>query len=74
MTLSDIKEEQGGRYTATLKGSRAGVYTIEPQYNGAPLGSLSAMVTLTAGSAVQVNSTIATDATTYTAGADMTLR
>jgi len=73
VTLSDITEEQAGRYTATLKGSHAGVYTAIPQYNGAPLGSLSATVTLKAGGAVQANSSITRDSDSYESGDDMTL-
>ncbi|WP_331398217.1 inverse autotransporter beta domain-containing protein [Enterobacter quasihormaechei] len=73
VTLSDITEVRAGTYVATIKGSRAGTYTIVPQYNAAPLGSLSATLTLTADSAVQANSAISLDNTTYTSGADMTV-
>ncbi|EGT4257370.1 hypothetical protein D8W73_25575, partial [Citrobacter amalonaticus] len=38
-----------GEYTATLKGTLAGAYTVKPLFNGSPLGALSATVTLTAG-------------------------
>ncbi|WP_186367496.1 inverse autotransporter beta domain-containing protein [Yersinia aldovae] len=73
VTLSDITEEQAGRYTATLKGARAGVYMIVPQYNGTPLGSLSATVTLTTGSAAQAASEVSVNRASYVAGDDMTV-
>ncbi|MCO4161576.1 invasin domain 3-containing protein, partial [Citrobacter amalonaticus] len=50
VTLSGLSETGStGVYTATLKGTLAGVYTLKPQYNGSALGSLNATVTLTAG-------------------------
>ncbi|EHE3817005.1 invasin, partial [Shigella sonnei] len=45
--LSAVKETiTGGTYIATLKGTTAGLYTIVPEYNGSPIGGLSATVTL----------------------------
>ena len=38
-----------GVYTTRIKGMLAGTYTVKPQYNGGALGTLTANVTLTAG-------------------------
>ncbi|EGT4255970.1 LysM peptidoglycan-binding domain-containing protein, partial [Citrobacter amalonaticus] len=46
-----------GVYTAKLKGELAGVYHVKPQWNSAPLGTLKADVTLTAGAPVMANAT-----------------
>ncbi|ENE7724965.1 hypothetical protein ABNZ70_004833, partial [Salmonella enterica] len=51
VTLNSVTETATpGVYTATLKGTLAGTYTVKPQVNGSVLGSLSDTVTLTAGS------------------------
>ncbi|EMV8528224.1 inverse autotransporter beta domain-containing protein, partial [Salmonella enterica] len=51
VTVSSITETATpGTYTAILKGQLAGVWTVKPQVNGSVLGSLSDIVTLTAGS------------------------
>ncbi|EBR1860519.1 invasin [Salmonella enterica] len=74
ITESAITESStAGIYTATLKGSTAGKYTIVPEYNGTAMGSLSAAVTLTAISPDEKTSAINTDATTYVSGSDMTV-
>ncbi|MDN8602292.1 invasin domain 3-containing protein, partial [Citrobacter sp. S2-9] len=50
VTVGSISESvTPGTYTATLKGTLAGIYTVKPQFSGSALGSLSATVTLTAG-------------------------
>ncbi|OHT23369.1 hypothetical protein A3Q29_21020, partial [Providencia stuartii] len=71
--LSDITEEQPGKYTATLKGRHAGVYTITPQYNDILLNTLSATVTLTAGSAAQSASEVLVNKASYVAGEEITV-
>ncbi|ELF0847164.1 inverse autotransporter beta domain-containing protein [Salmonella enterica] len=72
ITESAITESSTkGTYTATLKGTTAGKYTIVPEYNGTSLGSLSATVTLTDTLPDEAKSAIKTDATTYVSGADM---
>ncbi|EGJ0474147.1 hypothetical protein IHA59_003948, partial [Salmonella enterica] len=48
VTVSSITEATAGVYTATLQGQRVGTYTVEPQYDGSPVGSLSGAVILTA--------------------------
>ncbi|MBI0015814.1 invasin domain 3-containing protein, partial [Bartonella sp. B10834G3] len=53
ITIDDIKETgTPGTYTAKLTGTITGDYTIVPEYNNEPVGSLSATVTLTAGAPV----------------------
>ncbi|MBI0141439.1 hypothetical protein H3U94_11225, partial [Bartonella sp. W8125] len=53
ITIDDVVEtETAGTYTANLKGTVAGVYTIVPEYKNAAVGSLSADVTLKAGDPV----------------------
>ena len=50
VTVGSLSESAiPGTYTATLKGTLAGVYSVKPQFSGGALGSLSASVTLTAG-------------------------
>ena len=50
VVVSNVTESgTPGVYTATLKGTIAGVYTVTPQYDGGDIGSLSGSVTLTAG-------------------------
>ena len=50
MTVSAASETgTTGVYTATLKGTLAGSYTVVPQVSGSAVGSLSAPVTLTPG-------------------------
>ena len=50
VTVGSVSETATpGTYTATLKGTLADVYTVKPQFSGGALGSLSAAVTLTAG-------------------------
>ncbi|MBI0015933.1 hypothetical protein H3S94_11670, partial [Bartonella sp. B10834G3] len=50
ITIDDVVEtETAGTYTANLKGTVAGIYTIVPEYKNAAVGSLSANVTLKAG-------------------------
>ncbi|WP_164058157.1 inverse autotransporter beta domain-containing protein, partial [Serratia marcescens] len=72
VTLSALKESgQGGVYTATLKGTAAGQYTVIPVYNGSALGNLSASVTLMAGAAVRATSTIHVDKASYASGDDI---
>ncbi|MGX8939573.1 invasin domain 3-containing protein (plasmid) [Symbiopectobacterium sp. Eva_TO] len=74
ITESSIMESSTkSTYTATLKGTTAGRYTIVPEYNGTAMGSLSATVTLTATTQDEKTSTIKTDATTYVSGSDMTV-
>ncbi|EOG2477060.1 TPA: inverse autotransporter beta domain-containing protein, partial [Serratia marcescens] len=72
VTLSALKESgQGGVYTATLKGMKAGQYTVIPAYNGSALDNLSASVTLMAGAAVRTTSTIHVDKASYASGDDI---
>lgn len=72
LTESAITESgTKGTYTATLKGTTAGKYTIVPEYNGTAMGSLSAMVTLIDTLPDEKTSTIKTDTTTYLTGTDM---
>lgn len=50
VTVSGLSESATpGTYTATLKGVLAGMYTVKPLFSNSALGSLSAAVTLTAG-------------------------
>ena len=56
VTLTSIVESPDGTYTATLKGTVAGVYTLEPLVSGAAVGNLQAQVTLTAGAVFADNS------------------
>lgn len=62
-----------GTYTATLKGTTVGQYTVVPEYNGTAIGSLSATVTLTATTPDQSQSLIARDKDTYVSGDDITI-
>ncbi|WP_223803955.1 inverse autotransporter beta domain-containing protein [Kluyvera sp. CRP] len=72
LALSDISEPEGdGVYVATLAGSVPGRYTIRPYYNGEPVGQIAVKVVLKASAPDEAKSVIDTDATTYTAGADM---
>ncbi|EBO8100957.1 inverse autotransporter beta domain-containing protein [Salmonella enterica] len=72
ITESAITESStAGTYTATLKGTTAGHYTVVPEYSGNAMGSLSATVTLTDTLPDEKTSTIRTDTTTYVAGTDM---
>ncbi|ELW3333431.1 inverse autotransporter beta domain-containing protein, partial [Salmonella enterica] len=72
ITESAITESStAGTYTATLKGTTAGQYTVVPEYSGSAMGSLSATVTLTDTLPDEKTSTIRTDTTTYVAGTDM---
>jgi|AGFT01.1.fsa_nt_gi Protein of unknown function (DUF3442)./Invasin, domain 3. len=74
ITESAITESSTkGTYTATLKGTSAGKYTIVPEYNGTSMGSLSATVTLTDTSPDQSQSVIARDKDTYVSGDDITI-
>jgi adhesin/invasin len=75
LTESAIAESStAGTYTATLKGTAAGKYTIVPEYNGTAMGSLSATVTLTDTTPDEKTSAIKTDKTGYTSGDDMTVK
>lgn len=65
------KSSTKSTYTATLKGTVAGKYTIVPVYNGTAIGSLSATVTLMATTPDEAKSAIKTDATSYVSGSDM---
>src|SRR5699024_8663564 len=66
LTLTPLKEStRKGKYTATLKGGRAGKYILTPEYNGSPVGNMIARVTLTAGQAEQAASSVALDKTEY---------
>ncbi|MBF8733671.1 inverse autotransporter beta domain-containing protein [Pseudomonas guariconensis] len=47
VTVDPLKETTPGTYTATLKGTKADVWTVTPQFKGSALGSLAAKVTLT---------------------------
>ncbi|MBH3360839.1 invasin domain 3-containing protein [Pseudomonas guariconensis] len=47
VTVEPLKETTPGTYTATLKGSKADVWTVTPQLKGSAIGSLAAKVTLT---------------------------
>ena len=50
VTVTSITESATlGTYTAAFKGQLAGTYTLKPQMNGSNIGTLSAAVTLTAG-------------------------
>ena len=49
ITISQVTETQPGAYTARLTGTKAGVWTILPHYQGAVLGTLKDTVTLTTG-------------------------
>ncbi|WP_277973548.1 invasin domain 3-containing protein, partial [Pantoea agglomerans] len=72
ITESTITESDSkGAYTATLKGTTVGKYTIVPEYNGTAIGSLSATVMLTATLPDEAKSAIKTDATSYVSGSDM---
>ncbi|MGP8336556.1 inverse autotransporter beta domain-containing protein, partial [Serratia sp. CY43514] len=72
ITLSGITESATkGVYTATLKGTAAGQYTLTPTYNGNAIGTLSASVTLTASAPVQARSTIEVGKGVYASGDDM---
>ncbi|VEN40723.1 unnamed protein product [Callosobruchus maculatus] len=75
LTESAIAESSTkGTYTATLRGTTAGKYTIVPEYSGTAMGSLSATVTLTDTLPDEKTSTIKTDTTTYVAGTDITIK
>lgn len=72
ITLGTITESSTkGTFTATLKGTVAGRYTVVPESNGSAIGGLSATVTLIADTPDPMNSSIATDTTTYVAGSDI---
>jgi len=74
LTLSAITESAtNGTYTATMKGVKAGKYTITPLFNGSAIGNLSTTVTLYATVPSQEKSSITTDSTSYVAGDDMTI-
>ncbi|WP_158251383.1 MULTISPECIES: inverse autotransporter beta domain-containing protein, partial [Lelliottia] len=49
VTIQAITEGSAGVYTASLVGTRAGVYSVIPTYDGQPLNTLGKAVTLTAG-------------------------
>ncbi|MGC6233451.1 inverse autotransporter beta domain-containing protein, partial [Hafnia paralvei] len=75
LTESAIAESSTkGTYTATLKGTTAGKYTIVPEYSGTAMGSLSATVTLTDTLPDQSQSLIARDKDTYVSGDDITIK
>uniref|UniRef100_UPI0016524268 invasin domain 3-containing protein n=1 Tax=Raoultella terrigena TaxID=577 RepID=UPI0016524268 len=71
--VSAVTESRGhpGLYNATLTGTHAGSDTVVPQYTGAPVGTLTGTVTLTAGVPDGAQSSIVTDRTSYTSGEDM---
>ncbi|WP_273831078.1 Ig-like domain-containing protein, partial [Serratia bockelmannii] len=48
VTVSTVTNVGDGSYTATLKGTAAGTYTLTPQHNGSAVGSLSETVTIAA--------------------------
>ncbi|TNL02466.1 invasin [Kosakonia cowanii] len=75
ITESAIAESSTkGTYTATLKGTAAGRYTVVPEYNGTAMGSLSAAVTLTATAPSRATSGITTDRDAYVSGTDMQVK
>lgn len=75
ITESSITESTGaGIYTATLKGNPPGEYTVVPEYNGATMGSLKAIVTLVATMPVEQYSSITMDSTSYISGTDVTVK
>jgi len=72
ITESAITESSTrGTYTATLKGTVPGRYSVTPLFKGTALGNLSAIVTLTSAAPDQGKSAITTDATSYLSGAEM---
>ncbi|WP_297323263.1 Ig-like domain-containing protein, partial [uncultured Bartonella sp.] len=56
-----------GVYVATLSGTLANVYTVTPQFDTKPVGSLNASVTLTAGKVDSSNSTFVANPTSILA-------
>ncbi|MCE2004062.1 inverse autotransporter beta domain-containing protein [Enterobacter asburiae] len=74
ITQSAVAEsEQKGTYIATLKGGRAGSYTIFPEYNGTSIGDLSTKITFTSIAPSALYSKLNADKTQYTVGDDVTL-
>lgn len=74
ITQSVITESSTkGTYTATLRGTMAGKYTVIPEYAGSTMGNLSATVTLMATTPDEKTSAIRTDTTTYISGTDITV-
>ncbi|MDN8599682.1 invasin domain 3-containing protein [Citrobacter sp. S2-9] len=67
--LSSLKESEStpGTYTATLKGTLAGVFTVKPQFSGSAIGNLSATVTLMTGTPDGVTSTFVANPQTLVA-------
>ncbi|WP_235424098.1 inverse autotransporter beta domain-containing protein, partial [Citrobacter koseri] len=60
ITVSATGTDGSGAYTAQLRGTITGTYTVIPYLDGAPVGSLSGSVTLTVGTPAANNSTIGT--------------
>ena len=58
ITLGQVTETTPGSYTARLTGTKAGVWTVTPQFKGTALGGLKDTVTLTAGPIAAVRSTL----------------
>ncbi|MFK4234690.1 invasin domain 3-containing protein [Pseudomonas guariconensis] len=58
VTVEPLKETTPGTYTATLKGSKADVWTVTPLLKGSAIGSLAAKVTVTAGPIAAARSTL----------------
>ncbi|MFE2008895.1 invasin domain 3-containing protein, partial [Pseudomonas guariconensis] len=57
ITLGQVTETTAGSYSARLSGTKAGVWTVTPQFKGSALGTLKGTVTLTAGPIAAARST-----------------
>ena len=58
ITLGPVTETTAGSYSARLSGTKAGVWTVTPQFKGSALGTLKGTVTLTAGPIAAARSTL----------------
>ncbi len=58
ITIGQVTETTAGSYTARLSGTKAGVWTVTPQYKGTALGALNGTVKLVAGPIAAVRSTV----------------
>ncbi|WP_371972977.1 invasin domain 3-containing protein [Lelliottia nimipressuralis] len=56
VTVGATTEKGNGVYTATLSGTKAGTWTVTPEYDGQALSSLSENVTLSAGTVDETQS------------------
>lgn len=75
ITLGDISESTiKGVYTATLRGTLAGKYTVMPEFRGCEIGNLRVAVTLTAAAPAQARSAITTDKVSYVLGDNMAVK